>query len=174
MNMPSEVSKSCFWGYSQGNFEGKPLQPTGGFAFIHLNKELAYDFTFYSSRTGCTDNRETLYCLTGADRFKGYLDAANNTDNTVTVSNVLPDDNGVITLSVSPGENNSNIYKFYYINALQINAHPTTDGIGKNAKNSQASSSNISSSEIYNLQGQQLPSLRKGMNVVDGRRILVK
>ena len=174
MNMPSEVSKSCFWGYSQGNFEGKPLQPTGGFAFIHLNKELAYDFTFYSSRTGCTDNRETLYCLTGADRFKGYLDAANNTDNTVTVSNVLPDDNGVITLSVSPGENNSNIYKFYYINALQINAHPATDGIRNNANNFQEASPNISSSDIYNLQGQHLPSLRKGMNVVDGRRILVK
>jgi len=122
LNMPADVSKSCLWGYSQGNFENKTQQPTGGFAITHLNKNLAYDFTFFGSRAGSSDNRETAYTVTGTDVRVGYLDAASNSTETVTVKGVRPNDNGQILLSVSAGEENTNTYKFYYINAMQIAA----------------------------------------------------
>lgn len=127
LDMPAEVSKSCFWGYNQGNFENKTKQPTGGFAFSHMNKDLAYDFTFFSSRNGSSDNRETAFSLTGLDTRTGYLDGASNSTNTVTVKGVRPNENGIVTLSVSPGENNNNTYKFYYINAVGIKAHAPED-----------------------------------------------
>ena len=127
LNMPSDVSKSCLWGYAQGSFGNQAQQPTGGFVFRHLNKNLAYDFTFFGSRDNCSDNRETVYTLTGEKESVGYLDAAGNSSETVTVSGVRPDANGEIRLVVSPGDNNTNTYKFYYINALQIEAYvPTT------------------------------------------------
>ena len=130
LNMPSDVSKSCLWGYALGNFENRTQQPTGGFAISHLNKNLAYDFTFFGSRSGSSDNRETAYTLTGKYTHVGYLNAASNFTNTVTVKNVRPNDNGQILLSVSPGEENTNANRFYYINAMQIEGYesmPSTE-----------------------------------------------
>ena len=126
LDMPSDVSKSCLWGYALGNFENQAQQPTGGFAISHLNKNLAYDFTFFGSRNGSSDNRETAYKLTGKYTHTGYLDAASNSTNTVTVKNVRPNDNGQILLTVSPGEENKNVNRFYYINAMQIEGYEST------------------------------------------------
>jgi len=123
LDMPSDVSKSCLWGYALGNFENQALQPTGGFAISHLNKNLAYDFTFFGSRSGSSDNRETAYTLTGKYTYTGYLNAASNSSNTVTVKNVRPNGNGQILLTVSPGEENTNVNRFYYINAMQIEGY---------------------------------------------------
>lgn len=130
LEMPSDVSKSCLWGYALGNFDNQAQQPTGGFAISHLNKNLAYDFTFFGSRTGSSDNRETAYTLTGKYTHAGYLDAASNSMNTVTVKNVRPNDNGQILLTVSPGEENTNVNRFYYINALQIEGYESTPSTG--------------------------------------------
>lgn len=126
LDMPSDVSKSCLWGYALGNFDNQTQQPTGGFAISHLNKDLAYDFTFFGSRSGSSDNRETAYTLTGKYTHAGYLDAAGNSTNTVTVRNVRPNDNGQILLTVSPGEENTNVNRFYYINAMQIEGYEST------------------------------------------------
>lgn len=126
LDMPSDVSKSCLWGYALGNFDNQAQQPTGGFAISHLNKNLAYDFTFFGSRSGSNDNRETAYMLTGKYTHAGYLDAASNSTNTVTVKNVRPNDNGQILLTVSPGEENTNVNRFYYINAMQIEGYEST------------------------------------------------
>ena len=120
LDMPADVAKSCWWGYAEGNFENKPQQPTGGFIFFHLNKNLVYDFCIFGSRKGATDNRETTYTLTGENTRIGYLNTAGNGTETVTIKGVRPTANGEIRLTVSPGENNNHKNKFYYINALQI------------------------------------------------------
>ncbi|MCF0196850.1 MAG: DUF4886 domain-containing protein, partial [Bacteroidaceae bacterium] len=120
LDMPSEVSKSCFWGYAQGNFEGKTQQPTGGFVFSHMNADITYTFDFYGSRSGCSDNREVAYTLVGTDTVTVCLDAANNSTQTVRAARVRPTSDGKIHLTVSPGKDNDNTYKFYYINALRI------------------------------------------------------
>ena len=126
LNMPVDVAKSCVWAYAQGNFENKPQQPTGGFLFFHLNKNLVYDFCIFGSRKGSTDNRETAYTLTGENTRRGYLNTAGNGDKTVTIKGVRPNANGEIRLTVAPGENNNNANKFYYINALQMVARAAT------------------------------------------------
>lgn len=129
LNMPDDVSKTCLWGYAEGTFGTQSPQSSGGFSFCHLNKDLAYDFTFFGSRKNCNDNRETAYTLTGANTRVGYLDGANNSTNTVTVRGVRPDQNGQITLTVTPGANNTNTNKFYYINAMQIEGYAPTAAI---------------------------------------------
>lgn len=171
LNMPEDVSKSCFWGYCQGNFDNNAHQPTGGFVFSHLNKDLTYDFTFYASRSGCSDNRETSFCLVGSDTHVAILDAASNSDNTITLNDVCPDQKGTISLTVSPGSRNTNTYKFYYINALQINAHESES---LNVVSPKTTSGEFASPFVYNLQAQRLNSPQKGMNIINGQCVLVK
>ena len=123
LNMPSDVSQSALLGYSEGNFSEMQPQPTATFSFTHLNKTLIYDFTFFSSRASTTDNRETLFTLAGMEIQTATLDASSNKSNTVTISGIRPDEDGIITLTVSAGPNNNNPNKFYYLNALRISAH---------------------------------------------------
>ena len=122
LNMPAEVSKTGVFGYSEGDFSGLHQKPKGVITFHHLNKSLAYDFTFFASRMGATDNRETSFQLIGADTLTAVLNASGNANNTVTIDSIRPDKDGIITLTVSAGPNNNNPYKFYYINALRISA----------------------------------------------------
>ena len=126
LNMPAEVSKTGVYGYSEGDFSGQHQKPKGVITFHHLNKSLAYDFTFFASRMGATDNRETSFQLVGTDSLTAVLDASGNANNTVTIDNIRPDKDGIITLTVSAGPNNNNPYRFYYINALRISAHKPT------------------------------------------------
>jgi hypothetical protein len=90
---------------------------------MHLNKTLTYDFTFFSSRAYATDNRETMFTLIGTEKKTTTLNASNNTNETTTITNIVPDVNGCITLIVQAGPNNNNPYKFYYLNALKISSH---------------------------------------------------
>lgn len=123
MNMPDDVSRTCVWGYANGSFGGQPQNPTSGILFSHMNTSLAYDFVIFGSRKNANDNRETIYKFTGSDVRLASLDAANNKDKVAVVKNVKPNANGQIQLTVSAGDNNTNAYKFYHINALQITAH---------------------------------------------------
>ena len=167
LNMPSEVSSSCFWGYSQGNFYDMVQQPTGGFTFTHMNKRLAYDFTFFASRAGCSDNRETAFRLDGKYSRTDCLDATKNSTNTITIAGISPNSNGIITLTVSPGEHNDNTYKFYYINAVGITAHEETGIIApiQNEKDNTL---------FYNLAGQRVQKAQKGIYIKDGKKVLVR
>lgn len=126
MNMPEEVSKSCLWGYTKKTFSTFAVQPTGGFKFIHLNKDLTYDFTIYSSRINCADNRETEFIIDGEEKLSATLNAANNYDNTITISNVKPHTDGSLQLTVKPGSSNDNEFGFYYLNAISISVNYDT------------------------------------------------
>ena len=123
LDMPGDVSSTALYGYSEGDFYGQPHTDTVSIQFQHLNKSLAYDFSLFSSRQGSTDNFEVKYVFDGADTHSAVLDASNNTDKTAIVSNVLPDENGIIKMTVLAGPNNNNLYRFYYLNALRISAH---------------------------------------------------
>jgi hypothetical protein len=90
------------------------------FKIIGLDPSATYTFTFYASRTGVADNRETRYTVTGAAEAIAHLDAANNVTNTVTVPSVSPDPANEITIALTPGDNNNNGNHFTYINVLQI------------------------------------------------------
>ena len=123
LNMPSTVSLSVLWGYTVGEITGQPHKDLAVLSFQHLNKRLAYDFTFFGSRAYMTNNMETIYRLAGADTLSVSLNVANNTSSTVTIHDIRPDIDGTITLTVQAGPNNNNSYRFYYLNALRISAH---------------------------------------------------
>ncbi len=91
-----------------------------------LSPSATYTVTFYASRTGVTDNRETRYTVTGATETTRDLNVANNITNSVSVSAVAPDANGEITIALAPGPNNNNANHFVYLGVLQID--PSTGG----------------------------------------------
>lgn len=122
LNMPENVSLDCFWGNGEGVFSGKSIKK-GEFVISNLNKNIAYDFMFFGSRANCTDNRETKFKVTGITEQVLTLNAANNTSNVVKAEGITPTSDGIIKIEVTAGENNNNIYKFFYINALRISSN---------------------------------------------------
>jgi hypothetical protein len=79
-----------------------------------------YTFTFYASRMGVSDNRETLYALTGANSGSAVLNVQNNTSEVAVVSGIVADANGEIELLVRMGPNNNNSEGFFYLLAMKI------------------------------------------------------
>jgi hypothetical protein len=106
------------------------------FKLTGLNSATAYDFTFYASRLGVGDNRETHYTVTGATEATADLNVANNETEVATVNDIRPDSNGEITIALTPGPNNDNANHFTYLGVLQIDwsapaggAAPTLSGV---------------------------------------------
>ncbi len=96
----------------------------------NLSPAETYDFYFFASRMNVSDNRETAYQVTGGTTSTTYLNAANNTGNIVAVSGMTPDANNQISITVSPGSNNNNGSKFYYLGVLEIASVPEPTSMG--------------------------------------------
>jgi hypothetical protein len=112
-----------------GNTESWPV--SGGisnvfpkFKLASLDLGLTYDFTFYASRMSVSDNRETLYTVTGLLGDSVALNAANNVSNTVTLSGMAPNALGEIEVALSPGPNNNNANHFTYLGIMKVTAVP--------------------------------------------------
>ncbi len=88
--------------------------------FTGLNQTADYTLTFFASRTGVTDNRETRYTVTGAAISFADLNSANNTNQVAVISDVRPDSNGEIKIELTPGPNNNNANHFTYLGALRL------------------------------------------------------
>lgn len=97
-------------------------EPTGAYTISGLDPSGAttYKFTFFGSRTGVTDNRETAYMLDGSTFATAYLNCSNNISEVAVADGLIPDAGGNIVLTVGPGPNNTNASRFYYIGAMQI------------------------------------------------------
>ena len=94
------------------------------FTLSNLTLGQTYDFNFFASRTGASDNRETTYTIEGATTSSVSLNAANNVSNTVGQTGVLPDASGEITIRITAGPNNTNSSHFTYLNVLEVNTVP--------------------------------------------------
>lgn len=94
------------------------------FKLTGLDAATKYSFTFFASRMGVGDVRETGYTITGGDAGFAALDAANNVDTTVTVTNISPDGAGEIRIDLAPTANNNNANHFTYLGVLQVDAVP--------------------------------------------------
>jgi SHS2 domain-containing protein len=82
-----------------------------------LTPEKTYDFTFFANRLA-TGNRTAVYSINGEEVL---LNAANNLDKTVTISQAVPNEQGEVIIEVRRTDNSS----FAYLNSLIIkpNAH---------------------------------------------------
>jgi len=119
-DMPSSVSKDSFWGNTGATFEGKN-ETTGGFTVSSLNKAMKYNLTFFSTRAGVSDKRETQFTVTGGTNSNTVcLEPSLNKANTVDVDNVDPNKDGRVIISVTSGPNNNNVNGFFYVNAMMI------------------------------------------------------
>ena len=121
MLMPADVSQSSLWGYAAGKFGGAagPRQ-SAMLRLSHLNPELTYDFTFFSSRDNCQDFRQTSFILQGEETKAAAIQSANNFKDTAVIKGVRPTADGQVTLTVMPGSYNNSPNLFYYLNAVTI------------------------------------------------------
>src|SRR5690606_38017573 len=96
------VAKTYYW----TNYGKETLKISG------LDKSSKYTFEFYGYRSGSGD-RTTDYII-GSNKVS--LNASNNTSNSVKISDVSPDANGEVTITVKKGTTSS----FGYLNAMVI------------------------------------------------------
>ncbi len=94
------------------------------FKLTGLDVELTYNLTFYASRLGAGDVRETGFTVSGENSDYAALDPANNIENVATVNGIIPDTAGEIIISMEPTANNNNGYHFIYLGALKIEKIP--------------------------------------------------
>lgn len=122
LQFEADATRDNFFG-SAVDFGGF-TEPTGGFTLEGLDPGLAYQFTFFASRMGVSDNREAYYTVSGGGSDTVYLDSANNTSEVAMTGMIFPDANGAMTIEVGPGPNNTNGSKFYYIGSMRIDVVP--------------------------------------------------
>ncbi len=103
-------------------FAGADPNPLGIVEFSNLNAGYLYTFTIFASRSGVNDTRDAQYSLVGGNNATGSLNASNNDSNVLVLADLIADDNGIISLSVSPGPNNDNTNGFFYLGAIRIDA----------------------------------------------------
>ena len=116
---PASATRDSFFGATDAGFNGN-INPTGGFTLSGLDPTKFYSFSVFSSRAGVSDNRETLYTVTGATTAAEGLNASNNTANTADILNIQANASGEIAFEAKPGPNNNNNFGFYYLGALQL------------------------------------------------------
>ena len=122
MLMPADVSQSSLWGYAAGKFGGQGPRQSATLRLSHLNPELTYEFSLFSSREGCLDFRQTSFIVQGEDTQADAVQSANNASETVVIKNIRPTADGQVTLTVMPGSYNNSPNMFYYLNAMTIKA----------------------------------------------------
>jgi large repetitive protein len=101
---PDNVMKTAYW--------TSTVKQT--FKLYGLDSTSKYSFTFYGSRADVTDNRLTNYTI-GSTTVS--LQAASNTKNTVSISNVAADINKEISIDLQNGT--GSVYG--YLNAMVVN-----------------------------------------------------
>ncbi len=114
---PAEVTGDSLFGNTEAFSGLENVFPS--FKVTGLNASQTYTFTFYASRMGVGDNRETVYTLSGATTVEAVLDPANN-DDAVTSATITASATGEVSLAIAPGPNNSNGNHFTYLGAMKI------------------------------------------------------
>lgn len=118
LDIPESASTDSFFGNTGGFGDGNT--PTAELTVSGLDLDTPYDFSFFASRGGVGDNRETKYTVEGQTTEVVKLNAANNISEIATVSDMLPKEDGSVTISLEAGESNDNGDKFYYLGAMKI------------------------------------------------------
>ena len=100
-------------------FQGQTA-PAAQLRLAGLDPAQVYDFTFFGSRLGVTDNRQTEYKVSGINSKTGYLNVAGNTSETLALTDIQPAADGSVVLDLTPGPDNTNANKFFYLGAMKV------------------------------------------------------
>ena len=115
---PGNATRDSLYGNTE-TFSGRS-RVFPAFRLIGLDPALAYDLTFYASRPGVDDNRETTYTAMGASTAEATLNPANNVTDTAEIVAMSPAPNGGITIALSPSPDNNNGNHFTYLGVMRI------------------------------------------------------
>lgn len=115
---PPDATRDSLYGNTEAFGGSSNIFPS--FKLTGLDAGLTYDFTFYASRLGVSDNRETGYTLVGANSGFATLDGGNNVDKLVRAVGIAPDASGEITISIAPTAANNNGYHFTYLGVMKM------------------------------------------------------
>ncbi|SEW50321.1 fibronectin type III domain-containing protein [Chitinophaga arvensicola] len=102
---PDNVMITAYW--------SSTVKQTIKFTGLKTGAAYKYKFTFFGSRGSVTDNRTSVYTVNGASVT---LNAASNTTNTVSLSNIVPNASGEVTLDLTSGAGS----QYSYLNAMII------------------------------------------------------
>lgn len=188
LDFVSSVTRDSFGGNDE-EFNGN-IVAESAIEFNNFDSNDDLTITIYGSREDYStiDNRETKYIIQGATTETLYLNVKNNRNISVSTT-VKPAADGKLTVTLSPGPNNDNIYGFFYIGGLKIEYTPSTLSTftPKNEKFSinvypnpikETSSLNINSNlngtikmSFYNMLGKELYNsdkltISKGENII--------
>lgn len=115
---PASATRDSLFGNTE-TFSGL-ANVTPVFRLTGLAAGTAYRLTFHASRLAVNDNRETRYTVNGATSAFADLNVANNVEETASVSGILPDVDGAITVALTPGPQNNNANHFTYLGVLRV------------------------------------------------------
>ena len=119
---PPTATRDSFFGNTEAFSGLSNIFPK--FKLTNLDPTKAYNFTFYASRTGVNDVRETGYTVTGGISGFAALNVSNNVNNVAQVFSITPDAAGEILISLAPTANNNNANHFTYLGVLRMDVIP--------------------------------------------------
>ena len=97
--LPSHASGDSFFG-NREEFSGF-VEPTAGVMLTGLDTATTYDLSLFASRMA-SDNRETRYHVQAQNLDTVmYLNVSDNMQETVSATDLVPFDNGIIIIAVS-------------------------------------------------------------------------
>lgn len=115
---PATATRDSLFGNTQ-TFGGL-ANVTPVFKLTGLEVGEGYRLTFYASRTGVGDNRQTRYTATGQETTTVDLNPANNIDQVAVIPSLPPSAGGEITIALTPGPANNNANRFTYLGVLKL------------------------------------------------------
>ncbi len=125
----SNASSDNFFAHG-ATFSPATPNPEGIITISGLNPAKYYSFTIFASRNGVTNIRDAKYTFTGAGTEKmDTLNASNNTSRVAEVVSVSPSAEGIITMKVEAGPNNTSAEKFYFLGAMKMTISDTPTGL---------------------------------------------
>jgi hypothetical protein len=124
LSLPPSATSDTLYGCD--DFGGKK-EPTAQLTIDGLDPAKTYRLTFFASRMGVKDNRQTEYKVTGASSETLYLNASNNTSAVAASGWNAPDTAGRIVVDLKKGSENNNSNGFYYLGALKLESAPVAD-----------------------------------------------
>lgn len=128
LGIPSTATSDSFFGNTV-DYLGK-TEPSGAVKFSNLDPNVDLALKFYASRVVYTDkdNRDSKYTIEGLTTKVVSLNAANNTNNFVSTQ-VKPKADGSLTVTVSKGDNNTNVNGFFYLGAMIMDFVPAAPSL---------------------------------------------
>ncbi len=120
------ASRNNLFGHDSTIFTGSPRELVE-VTIAGLEQNRQYDFTFFASRQGVSDNRDTQYEVAGLTSGVDTLNASNNTSDVAQVLGIQPTLAGEIVLTIEEGPDNTNSNGFFYLGGLEISSAGVVD-----------------------------------------------